>query len=260
MKEFYEMLRRITSSPYHDQMMKFVRPLRDHFGINHFWYYHVTSSGFYTYIGTHAEWNEYCFEKHLIDQFPCLRHPDTMQSGISLMKNTANVEYKNVLNEAWETFNINFNLNLTKKTSEGIEAFGFATQNNHPQSDEKLLNELPLLRYFINAFRERHKKLFQLVYDNQVNFSAYLGPKFYQNEKFPSFPVKRSEFLRKLSVLPNWELTSREKDILGFIVNGYPASYIARRLSLSKRTVENYIASIKTKLYCDSKVELIIQN
>ena len=52
-------------------------------------------------------------------------------------------------------------------------------------------------------------------------------------------------------------LSKREKEVLRFVADGYPASYIAGLLKLSCRTVENYIASIKCKLTIDSKVELI---
>ena len=56
---------------------------------------------------------------------------------------------------------------------------------------------------------------------------------------------------------PLLELTPRERDLLKYISRGYPASYIAKKLELSVRTTENYIATIKEKLSCPSKVELI---
>lgn len=257
MKNFHEMLRKITSSPYHDQMMRFVIPLNDHFGVNHFWYYRVTYTGHYCFIGTHAAWNEYCFENHMIDYFPCLRHPDTLQSGISLMKKGASIGYKNVLRTAWEKFNINFNIQLLKKIPEGVEGFGFGTHFNHQMADERLLNELPLLRYFINACREKHQNLFEILYDHQVDLSSYLGPLFTENRKILTLPKERESFLRKLGFEAISSLTGREKDVLKFISNGYPATYIAEQLTLSSKTIENYIATIKCKLCCHSKVELI---
>ena len=36
-----------------------------------------------------------------------------------------------------------------------------------------------------------------------------------------------------------------------------PAGYIAEQLQLSSKTVENYLANLKDKLGCESKVELI---
>jgi len=257
MKEFHEMLRRITSSPQHDKMIKFVKPLEDHLGINHFWYYHVSRSGYYTYVGTHSSWNEYCFDHHLTENFPCLRHPDLLPSGISLMKNTKDVAYKKALEEAREKFNINFSINLTQKTKGGIEAFGFATKDNDPSSDERLLNQIPLLRSFTKIFRSKHKKLFDLVYDNQVHFHSYIGEKFHQVEQKAVSILQKDHLLQKLGFFLPSDITQREKDVLEWVANGYPASYIAQQLNLSIRTVENYLATIKCKLFCTSKVELI---
>lgn len=257
MKAFLEMLKRITSSPYYDQMLRFAAPLKDHFGINHFWYYGITNSGYYSYMGTHAAWSEYCFENRMVDYFPCLRHPDMLGNGVSLMKKTANEGYKNVLKTAWEKFNINFNINLIKKTPEGIEAFGFATEHKHRMSDELLLNELPLLCHFTKAFRERHRDLFQLLADSQVDLSSYLGPQFKENPKNLPLPRQRDLFLKKMGFEAAYALTPREKDVLKYVSSGYPSSYIAEQLCLCRRTVENYLATIKDKLCCTSKVELI---
>ena len=152
MKPFYEMLRQVTSSRHHQRMLQFVEPLKDHFGINHFWYYRVSYSGMYSYMGTHSNWNEYCFEHAMIDDFPCLRDPNTLQGGISLMRITPNNDFKKVLDTAWEKFHINFNVNLSKKVPEGIEGFGFATCYNHSMAEEILLNEMTTSLSFYQAF------------------------------------------------------------------------------------------------------------
>lgn len=256
-KQFQEMLRKVTSSSYYSPMMRFVVPLKEHFGVNHFWYYRVTHSGQYTYLGTNENWNEYCFENHLLKHFPCLRHPDTLVDGISLMNKSTNQPYACVLKTAWEKFQINFNINIQKKIPDGIEAFGFATQYNHSSYDEKLLNELPLLCHFTQLFREKHFKLFEILDDNPIDLSAYLGPLFSETEDIPKIPRDRELFLKKIGSIPYTRFTKREKDVLKYVSNGFPASYIAEQLQLQKRTVENYLDTVKSKLSCSSKVELI---
>jgi DNA-binding NarL/FixJ family response regulator len=54
-----------------------------------------------------------------------------------------------------------------------------------------------------------------------------------------------------------FSLTPRELDLIKWIAHGYPASYIAHQLQLSIKTIENYTATIKCKLNCKSKIELI---
>ncbi len=104
------MSHKVTSSLYHNRMIKSVLPLEEHFGVNHFWYYRVTRSGHYCFVGTHTLWNEFSFAHDVFGKFPYLRHPDTLSSGISLMKNIQNDPYMELLNTAAEQFDINLHL------------------------------------------------------------------------------------------------------------------------------------------------------
>jgi len=258
MSQFLEMFRKIRSSPLHDQAIRFAAPLYDHFGINHFWYYRISFSGAYTFMGTHAEWSEYSFGESLINHFPCLRHPKVLGGGISLMRaSPTDLKYKEVREIAWNKFKINFNLNLFENTSEGIEAFGFGTRFDDQRAEERLLNELPLLRYFTTMFRKNNEKLFYLLEENQVDLSSHMGDVFYERPKEILLPFERENFLSKLGCKSLLLLSPREKQILKLLANGFPASYIKEELHLGLRTVENYIATIKDKLDCDSKVALI---
>lgn len=256
MNPFLDAMRRTQGSPHYGAMLRFARPLSDHFGINHFWYYRILRSGAYSYVGTHAAWNEYCFDQSLLRHFPCLRHPNILGKGISLMKAGGSADYQQLLQKAWGTFQINFNLNLYENRDDGIEAFGFATRFSGFEVDEKLLNELPTLRYFIQEFRQRHRRLFEFLWENPVDLGTAIGEVFYERPKGIVLPFDRALFLKELGC-EKIHLTPREKEMLQFLANGFPASYIAERLHLGIRTVENYIALIKDKLSTRSKVDLI---
>lgn len=52
-------------------------------------------------------------------------------------------------------------------------------------------------------------------------------------------------------------LTTRESEILHYLVRGYSAKSTAARLNISFRTVESHIDNIKTKLDVETKAELI---
>ncbi len=257
MNRFLQMMEQTQSSPHYDQMVRFARPLYDHFGINHFWYYRITRSGNYMYAGTHGSWNEYCFGESLHTHFPCLRLPNSKKGGISLMKAGRQGAYRKVLKIAESKFNINFHLNLIEPCHEGIEAFGFATRFSDHEADERLLNELPLLRYFIHEFRKKHGKLFALLQENAVDLSTHMGSTFYERSQGIALPLQRDQLLKEIGCSSFSRLTPREQDIMRLLASGFPASYIKTQLHLGLRTVENYIAAIKDKLSCSSKVELI---
>jgi len=209
-------------------------------------------------MGTHAEWSEYCFEHSLTQHFPCLRFPSGLSSGLHFMRGEPeNIEYKEVLDVAWNKFKIHFNFNLFEKTSDGVEAFGFGTDCRDHHTEELLLKELPLLRYFTQDFRKKHKKLFGLLDDNQIDLSQDVGSSPYYQLPKQKVSFERERFLSELGCQSMLQLTAREKDVLKLLVCGFPASYMKDQLSLSIRTVENYITNIKEKLNCSSKVALI---
>jgi DNA-binding CsgD family transcriptional regulator len=239
--------------------MRFIQPLEDHFGVNHFWYYRITNSGQYSYVGSHAKWNEGCLgERNDLLKGPYLRHPDTVTSGISLMKNTSDPSFTEVLATASEQFGINFNIHLLKKTAEGVEGYGFATHQKFQVSDNHLLNELPLLIRFAKQFRKENAKIFDIIFDNSVDLTSILGSSFYKGYHTPSFPKDREDFIRKMGAYEEiLALSTQEMLIFKALANGFTAPYISKKLFLSTRTIENYIANIKQKLFVDSKIELI---
>lgn len=257
MKVFHEMLQKITSSPNHDQMVRFCKPLDEYFGINHFWYYRISNSGDYAYLGSHTAWTEYCFTEGLTGSFSCLRHPNTLQSGIYLMKSDQQADYQKMQEKALEKFQINFSLNLLEKQPSGVEAFGFASRFRDAKADERLLNELPLLRQFCHEFRKTQKSLFKRLDEVQVNLAEHFGDLFYEKSKELGMAHNRQAFLQKIGLGWIYSLTPREVDVMRHMAHGYPASYIAQKLDIRLKTVENYIAILKDKLGCSSKSELI---
>ena len=54
-------------------------------------------------------------------------------------------------------------------------------------------------------------------------------------------------------------LTEREREILGLIAQGHPNPSIARHLSLSTKTVGNYVSNIFTKLQVADRAQAIIR-
>lgn len=52
------------------------------------------------------------------------------------------------------------------------------------------------------------------------------------------------------------QLTQREKEVLRLIARGYPYKQVARRLSISVKTVETHVSSVLRKLQLSSRYEL----
>lgn len=257
MTTLQEMLQRTTSTAEHNAMMRSVAPFCDYFNVNHIYYAKISSSHC-SVLGTCTELHEFLFDDlPMFASSPQLRKPDFLKTEVNLLKNTADATYQKFLDISWNKFNTHFSINIQQKSSEGIESCGFGLKHNHPQADEDLLNELPLIYKFIDYFRDKNKKLINIAQENQVEIASLLGPYFNEEPIIRLRSEKRDLLLKQMGLEAALLLTPRELEILKFVAYGYPASYIAENLHLSTRTVENYIAVIKSKLDCESKVNLI---
>lgn len=250
------MLQKITSSRHHNKMMRFIKPLENHFGVNHFWYYRVTYSGHYSFVGTNSAWDEYCFSRNLFKICPYLRHPDLLQAGLTLMKNGNDPAYQSLLQDAKDKFDVNFSIQLSKHIPEGIEGYGFGTFHKRKIPDEHLINELPLLCQFAKRFRQENASIFHLLDDNRVHIESHIGETFTSAPNAVEAP-QREDFLRQLGFQAVLSLTAKELAIFKDLAYGFPAHYLASKHFLSQRTIEHYMERLKNKLNCHSKLDLI---
>lgn len=257
-----EMFKTIFSNHAYDRMVRSVTPLCDYFNINQFFHARIQIEGEQTYysgVGIYPEWQEYLAEHtHLLATWPVLSKFNNPSSKIVFEGDTDDLEYKHTLEIAWKKFKVNPTLCLQKEIPKGMDIYGFGVKSRNPKAKEQLINEVSLLKKFITNFHQENMKLIALAYEHQVEISSLI-----KHHKIPSnpFPIspKKKLFLQQLGLEAFFSLTAREIDVVRFIASGFPANYIAQQLSLSSRTVEHHLETIKSKLCCNTKVELIKQ-
>jgi DNA-binding CsgD family transcriptional regulator len=256
MNSFQEMLKNNKGSHHFKKMSQLASFLDDRFGINHFWYYKIHVTGYYSYVGTHQEWDEYCYDTLCVKDFTCLRHPECLQKGVNFMRATKDKDYQKTLDLAWEKFGVNFNLNLVNLTPEGVEAFGFATRFNDIQAEERLLQQLPTLHKITKDFKTDHPEFFHHMTDRLVHLPTEVH-KYFERPKTLIIPFESDEKVNLTEFKEILSLTAREKDVLKLIARGYPTDFMAAKLNVGIKTVENYLSVIKCKLSCESITDLI---
>ncbi len=259
MNPFHELFQRTKSSRFYDEFLKEATPLGDAYGINHFWYYRITHTGHYSYIGTHTKWDEFSFgEMSIEDMQECMR-TISASKGLQLMQSyTANNEVvKDAFTVAKNKFKLYHSLNFSYSTLLGVEGYGFGTYLNGPQADELLLNHHQPLQYFAQNLQKKKKIITRLLDESPVDLVSLYG----NDYKGPVEPVRsphgHKKFLKHLGFESVLSLKPRELEILSFMRYGYSASYIAKKTKRNRRTVENSIAEMKITLACSSKHQLI---
>ena len=137
-----------------------------------------------------------------------------------------------------------------------VRQTGFDVQFNKPYSTElvgvykvenNLIKEIWLLSDITLDY-----------YADTAELKAAKTPK--ENHTFDA--VERKRFADKLADYRYFyrgkdiQLTPREQEVLYYFLKGYSAKEIAKIISLSNRTVEDYLAKIKGKYGCSTKHEL----
>jgi DNA-binding CsgD family transcriptional regulator len=157
-----------------------------------------------------------------------------------------------------DKYNVHQVMEVINKTEDGLEAYGFGLNSNDLQQHLGFYNATPLIQLFIDRIKEELNPHKAQLEEYQVDIATLIGPD-YHKPPVPLMlePIQYDSFLKHLNLSPSTPLTSRELQVVKYLLDGYPASHIADCLLLSKRTVEHYIDNIKHKFNCIAKSDLI---
>lgn len=147
---------------------------------------------------------------------------------------------------------------IIKKNKNYTDFFQFNACIEDTLSLSRFINNMDLLENFIQFFYEKSKSILTVAYKNKIIFNNhdYDGVK-------KCADISKDDFLNETRVRNfNVEnnsitLTFREIQCAQFIKIGFTGKMIAKELNLSSRTVEMHTESIKNKLSCKTKHDLI---
>lgn len=153
--------------------------------------------------------------------------------------------YHNVLNS----------LCLYKNTNGFLSGFCFGTNRNDTIASTFYLNTLPLLEHFIKYFNEQACDLMDLTDKHKL---AQFDQKFnFHNNSADDFEAQKVQEFLQQTQLKNFSLSPRQKECLFQLTRGKTAKQTARILGIDHRTVETHIISLKSKMECTTKEQLI---
>lgn len=143
-----------------------------------------------------------------------------------------------------------------------IEVFAFGTNNKIKNFFELVINNIKKLEWFCVYFRETGKTLIHDIEKSKVKFYDKIEFKFFNDDVDKN--LFEDEFFKatKLSHYPirgklgDCQLSAREFECLLWAYKGKTAKQTAKILGLSSRTIEDYLINLKSKLGCESKLEL----
>lgn len=162
-------------------------------------------------------------------------------------------------------FGIQHTFTIIDKKEEQTDFYHFANNSTSKSINQTYLANLDLLKVFITYFNENinQSKKLSAAYELPFAVNSQIGG-YFINEDTNLVVCNRQEFIQTICQDTNKEikkfnssLTPREIQCVGYLVRGKSAREISKLLGLSKRTVEFYLANIKSKLGVSTKSELI---
>lgn len=158
-------------------------------------------------------------------------------------------------------FNIYHRLYFIERGKDYYYTSGFGLPSNNKADLDFYVNAGPKLKEFIKYF-EYHAR--HLIANGLQHHSVYMPSYCEKILEMPNnfeepFNIASLDFSVKTEAQFKMgeELTSREKECLSLIAQGYTAKNVARMLQISPRTVETHLAHIKDKHGLHSKNQIV---
>lgn len=263
-------LSQIMNSTY-DKVNQICQPFFQRTPINYFEYVRFYDSGEMLLLGTHPEGMIKAFVSNLfpsqeeLESFQaygvkvaCLSHNMELPPGVGAL-NTE--RYKNNIFNAAE-HNIFHRIYFIERCSNYYKIYGYGVCKGSTSIMNYYLNSMPVLEKFVKHFESHARELIEI----EANKNSIVLPNYHSRissiqSQIPSvqhyYETEFESFESDLFAKQVDRLTSREKECLSLVAQGYTMKNTARKLQISPRTVEQHLRNIKDKYGLHTKNQLV---
>lgn len=254
----------------HSQDMETIcRPLNN-LGITYFAHVTVTKQGVFSGISNNARFAEHYLRNKYYNADIHLSKKNNLGSYIiwDLIERIG--QSKKMHNEASQ-FGVQHTFTIVERRHLHSHFYHFATNQNDQSINQVYIENIDLLHIFIDYFNKT-------INSSPILLSAY-NIKFQLDQLSPGYTIKENDQFSKnrdkrlafISAIQHTEKhnvahfnsmpmpmpTPQQLNCLKLLAEGYSAKTIASTLNLSVRTVENYLARLRTVWKCSNSKELV---
>ncbi|MDP1836685.1 MAG: helix-turn-helix transcriptional regulator [Chlamydiales bacterium] len=232
---------------------KICEPLIDCLGVEVFSYSYIDADGRFCYLSNEPEFTQYYFEQHYYLHNPYCAHPALFRSGHAILPCTVDAEAQQILRTRFEADHF---LLSTQANESSMESFVFANRGGLENNRwNQYIDQLDLLNKFGRYFKREAEDLIGKMTAEGFNAQIAIGKdKFLTPSLVPlcNNDPKVTSFLKTVT-----GLSRQEQRCLDLFKQGKSAQQTGAVMGLAKKTVEHYFDSIKNKLGCSSKWDLL---
>ncbi len=249
-----------------DEVGKICKDFFRETGITFYNYVRVYHDGSRISLTSNKSWALYVFTHHEKHQIIAETIPPNGHSRYMVWDNDENHRKDSLLTVARSDYNIDHGFTVITAYEGYIEFQYFASTRENQAINNFYVNNLDILNSFGAFFRERASKIIHAAEKEKIIFPGHKvfwleednnTGKFHQNAYFKTlreYEVSRYYLSGKHR---NIYLTKREAQCLTALIDGLTAKETARLLKISHRTVHIYLESVKQKLGCQRRSELV---
>jgi DNA-binding CsgD family transcriptional regulator len=199
----------------------------------------------------------------MVSDNPFITKPEQLQSGLYLPESMRGQgKFHADLDVIENRYNTCPRLYYIHRDRCYIHEYGFGSSEKHKNITSTLINQLPLLKKFIQHFQSEMSLTLQAMFEESIYLEDMLVGK-PQKSFLPTIKLdeqKKQKFISQIDNTGNacqfYQLTKREREIFICYSTGKSAREVAKQMHLSPRTIEHHLERIKDKLLCGNKSEL----
>lgn len=223
------------------------------FGITYFARQTVSHNGYWEIVGNMPEWLEHSAEQEFYKIDSSLMDPNLYQSGLTVISSNHVPHFlEKMAKEARDVFDIEHCLCISQKTDVGSEWYFFATSAQNTSIYNTYITKINSIYKFIKYFNNEAKPILHENLDYQIDIASIKSERFHHSNiiELSSPTLSLDEKISDLNI------SARESDCLKLVLAGKTIKETAKMLTISPRTVEDYLNRLKKKLGLKYKREL----
>jgi DNA-binding CsgD family transcriptional regulator len=262
------------------ELAELCRPL-EMFHIHHFTYQKQFNDGTRISLSNKPQWIDDYYNLKLYQSSLFEQKPSTYKSAFNIWLGDYDLL---VYRHGREVYNTSHCISITEPEQDACAHYLFSTAPDKPEAIHYLSNNMDILYHFILFIKDRGIDILKKAHKNRLIVQkSFIDPEpspIDNKNFFQIMEINKQRFFDQTSILKDSSensliipsasypstikinnisipLTPREADCLYFLIQGKTAKEIGKLLSVSNRTVEIYIAQLRSKTGSKNRVELL---
>jgi DNA-binding CsgD family transcriptional regulator len=242
------------------EVLRICAPFFKDTGISYYNYVRLDDKNQRICLSNNKPWMEYVFSTLDIHKITFESTPEHGQQRYVVWDNIESIGEDKLMVAACETYNIAHGFTIISNFNDYVEYHYFGTSKGNKSINNFYITNLDQLNSFILYFKERAHSLINAA---EKQYILINNPKFWVkdgNSDRDSLLIKSSLTLNRYylsGIYKSIYLTKREAECLTCMCDGFTAKKTAQSLALSPKTIQKHIESVKIKLGCSYKDDLI---